>query len=260
MKEYAVGSLSKGRKAKKRKHRGFRRKESLIWTCGIYFVFIALILVFGKGGTSTAVRSHSSQFRLLSNTSNASNASNCSVPTSFPHTFCDEKTIQFGPLYPKDVFSMAELRGGAVVLHVLLMIQTFFGLSMICDAYFENALESICEDLSLTDDVAGATFMAAGGSAPELFTSFMGVFVAVNDIGVGTIVGSAVFNVLFVIALCAFMAPNLALTWWPLCRDCVYYCFSIICLVLVVIDNQVHWYEALILLCCYFLYVTIMKL
>ena len=42
--------------------------------------------------------------------------------------------------------------------------------------------------------------MAAGGSAPELFTSVIGVFIAISDVGIGTIVGSAVFNVLFVIA------------------------------------------------------------
>ena len=40
--------------------------------------------------------------------------------------------------------------------------------------------------------------MAAGGSAPELFTSIIGVFIAFSDVGIGTIVGSAVFNILFV--------------------------------------------------------------
>ena len=40
--------------------------------------------------------------------------------------------------------------------------------------------------------------MAAGGSAPELFTSIIGVFIAQSDVGIGTIVGSAVFNILFV--------------------------------------------------------------
>ena len=60
-------------------------------------------------------------------------------------------------------------------------------------------------------------WMAAGGSAPEFFTSLMGVFVANNDVGFGTIVGSAVFNVLFVIGLCAvFAKQTLDLTWWPL--------------------------------------------
>jgi len=51
--------------------------------------------------------------------------------------------------------------------------------------------------------VSGATFMAAGSSAPELFTAILGVFIAKGDVGTGTIVGSAVFNILFVIGLCS---------------------------------------------------------
>lgn len=55
--------------------------------------------------------------------------------------------------------------------------------------------------------------MAAGGSAPELFTSFIGTF-RMSDVGFGTIVGSAVFNILFVIGMCAVSANEpLALTW-----------------------------------------------
>jgi sodium/potassium/calcium exchanger 2 len=42
--------------------------------------------------------------------------------------------------------------------------------------------------------------MAAGGSAPELFTNLVGTFIARNNVGFGTVIGSAVFNVLFVIA------------------------------------------------------------
>jgi Ca2+/Na+ antiporter len=45
--------------------------------------------------------------------------------------------------------------------------------------------------------------MAAGSSAPELFIAILGVFIAKGDVGTGTIVGSAVFNILFVIGLCA---------------------------------------------------------
>ena len=55
------------------------------------------------------------------------------------------------------------------------------------------------EKYDISDDVAGATLMAAGGSAPELFTSLIGVFFAKSSVGFGTIIGSAVFNVLFVI-------------------------------------------------------------
>lgn len=41
-------------------------------------------------------------------------------------------------------------------------------------------------ELRLSPDVAGATFMAAGSSAPELATVIIGVFFAKDDIGVST--------------------------------------------------------------------------
>uniref|UniRef100_A0AAQ4PLA0 Solute carrier family 24 member 5 n=1 Tax=Gasterosteus aculeatus aculeatus TaxID=481459 RepID=A0AAQ4PLA0_GASAC len=61
--------------------------------------------------------------------------------------------------------------------------------------------------LGLSQDVAGATFMAAGSSAPELVTAFLGVFVTKGDIGVSTIVGSAVYNLLGICAACGLLAP-----------------------------------------------------
>ena len=109
----------------------------------------------------------------------------------------------------------------------------FLALAIVCDEYFVPALEVITEKLSLSDDVAGATFMAAGGSAPELFTSVIGVFIADSNVGIGTIVGSAVFNILFVLGMCAFIvgfdkdengnSTVLNLTWFPLTRDCLFY-------------------------------------
>jgi Ca2+/Na+ antiporter len=51
-------------------------------------------------------------------------------------------------------------------------------------------------DLNLTQDVAGATFMAIATSSPELFVNIIGTFITESDLGVGTVVGSAVFNTL----------------------------------------------------------------
>jgi len=97
-----------------------------------------------------------------------------------------------------------------LVLGVLYM---FLGLSVVCDEFFVPALDIIADKWDLTPDVAGATLMAAGGSAPELFTSFIGTF-RMSDVGFGTIVGSAVFNILFVIGMCAVCANEpLELTW-----------------------------------------------
>lgn len=61
-------------------------------------------------------------------------------------------------------------------------------MAVVCDDFFVPSLEVISEKMQLSEDVAGATFMAAGSSAPELFTSLMGVLQE-TDVGVGTIVG-----------------------------------------------------------------------
>lgn len=63
-----------------------------------------------------------------------------------------------------------------------------------------------CLALNMSADVAGATFMAAATSAPELFVNVIGTFITEGDIGVGTIVGSAVFNILAVAACCGIGA------------------------------------------------------
>ena len=161
--------------------------------------------------------------------------------------------------FPNDPFSKKQKQDGFIIFHCLLMLYMFLGLAKICDDYFEPTLEVLCESLEIKDDVAGATWMAAGGSAPELFTSIIGVFFAKSDIGFGTIVGSAVFNVLAVISVCAYFVPNLPVTGWPLARDSVYYCFGILIIISCVEDQKVYWYEALILLIFYIVYVYIMK-
>ncbi|XP_062937298.1 sodium/potassium/calcium exchanger 2 isoform X2 [Cynocephalus volans] len=162
--------------------------------------------------------------------------------------------------YPKDIFSLEERRKGAIILHVIGMIYMFIALAIVCDEFFVPSLTVITEKLGISDDVAGATFMAAGGSAPELFTSLIGVFIAHSNVGIGTIVGSAVFNILFVIGMCAlFSREILNLTWWPLFRDVSFYIIDLIMLIIFFLDNFIMWWESLLLLTAYFGYVVFMK-
>lgn len=48
------------------------------------------------------------------------------------------------------------------MIHVTVAMFTFLGLAVVCDEYFVASLDRICEELKLSPDVAGATFMAAG--------------------------------------------------------------------------------------------------
>lgn len=164
------------------------------------------------------------------------------------------------PLFPKDLFTKEQRQNGAIILHILGVVYMFVALAIVCDEFFVPALDVIIEKFDIADDVAGATFMAAGGSAPELFTSVIGVFVSFDDVGIGTIVGSAVFNILFVIGMCAIFSKTvLTLTWWPLFRDCFFYSISLITLIIFFRDNHIYWYEALILFSFYIAYVSFMK-
>ncbi|XP_069026470.1 sodium/potassium/calcium exchanger 2-like isoform X3 [Embiotoca jacksoni] len=162
--------------------------------------------------------------------------------------------------YPRDLFTREERRQGAVALHMFGMIYMFIALAIVCDEFFVPALTVITEKLTISDDVAGATFMAAGGSAPELFTSIIGVFISHSNVGIGTIVGSAVFNILFVIGMCAIFSKEiLNLTWWPLFRDVSFYIMDLIMLIIFFLDNIISMWESITLLSAYGAYVIFMK-
>lgn len=113
----------------------------------------------------------------------------------------------------------------------------------------------------MSPDVAGATFMAAGSSAPELATVIIGVFFAKDDIGKGVkicskrliyarflagvsgVIGSAVFNIMFVISVCALCTSTVCyLNWWPLVRDCFFYALAILIMLFTIYDDSITWY------------------
>lgn len=152
-----------------------------------------------------------------------------------------------------------------IFLYILGTLYFFVAIAIVCDELFVPALEEIATMWDMSDDVAGATLMAAGGSAPELATSLIGTFSG-SDVGFGTIVGSAVFNVLFVIACCVLWTPTamapLELTGWPLGRDCIYYACTLIMVSVMFGFNSpgiIEAWEACFLFGLYFGYIIIMK-
>jgi K+-dependent Na+/Ca+ exchanger-like protein len=148
---------------------------------------------------------------------------------------------------------------GSVILYAVLILYSFLGLAIVCDDWFVPALEKISEQLNLSADVAGATFLAAGSSAPELFTSMADTFGPGNNIGLGTIVGSAMFNILIIVAMAAAATTQvLDIDWRPVVRDCGFYSLSILELVVFFDDGQILWWEGLIMTLTYGLYITFM--
>ena len=148
-----------------------------------------------------------------------------------------------------------------IVGYLVGIVYLFLGLAIVCDDFFVGSLEVISDKLHLSEDVAGATFMAAGSSAPELFSSLMSLLSTqtCNEMGIGTIVGSAVFNVLMIIGITAMMAGReVLLDWRPIVRDAGFYSLAIASVMGIVADGVVHWWEGLIATCCYFVYIWFM--
>ena len=148
-----------------------------------------------------------------------------------------------------------------IVGYLVGIVYLFLGLAIVCDDFFVGSLEVISDKLQLSEDVAGATFMAAGSSAPELFSSLMSLLSTqtCNEMGIGTIVGSAVFNVLMIIGITAMMAGHeVHLDWRPIVRDAGFYSLAIASVMGIVADGVVHWWEGLIATCCYFVYIWFM--
>jgi len=150
---------------------------------------------------------------------------------------------------------------GGLIGYFVGVLYLFLGIAIVCDDYFVASLEAISEALGLSDDVAGATFMAAGSSAPELASSLMSLVNAnaSSSIGIGTIVGSAIFNILIIIGITTIsVGDTLILDWKPLVRDCTFYGAAVVGIATTFSGGRVDWWEGGIYVGLYGLYILFM--
>ncbi|KAK3738722.1 hypothetical protein QZH41_018081, partial [Actinostola sp. cb2023] len=161
--------------------------------------------------------------------------------------------------FPPDLLTQDQRFHGGIVLHLIFSLHIFCALTVVCEDFFVSSLNQISQCLGLKPDVAGATFMAVGSSAPTLFIAIVSIFFTEGDIGLGTIVGSTIFNTLFIIALCCIGAgATLHLAWYPVLRDSSVYIVSVVILMISIYDNKVYWYEGLMFVIVYSIYIVIM--
>ena len=146
-----------------------------------------------------------------------------------------------------------------IVWLTVVLLVIFYVMSKIVDEIFIKSLDNIAAFFKLPASVTGATFMAAGTSAPELSTTLFALFlVGANPAtGLGTVVGSAIFQILVVIGFAA-MVKTSYLNWKPVIRDGVMYSISILMLILVINDGVVTFTESLFLVSGYLVYLAVL--
>lgn len=147
-----------------------------------------------------------------------------------------------------------------VVIASLLLLTAFYALAVLTEDYFVPAIDSIAKKWGLSSDASGATLLAMGSSAPEFFTSLIAVLGLVGaghaDVGAGTIVGSALFNVLMIVGVAA-LYKVVELQWKPIARDLGFYIITILLLLWAFWDGKIILPEALVFVATYVVYIFI---
>ncbi len=89
-----------------------------------------------------------------------------------------------------------------ILLCILGLVMTVAGSSLAVDAASEIAVK-----LGMSQRLIGLTIVALGTSLPELVTSVTAAKKGKPDIAIGNIVGSNIFNILFVVGISALIHP-----------------------------------------------------
>ena len=149
----------------------------------------------------------------------------------------------------------------------------FWAQAVVCEERFVPALNVICSRLRIPDDVAGATLMAAGASSPEVFASLVALFVTHSSLGIGTVVGSEIFNHLCICAGSVLSAKGgvLILDKAIVAREASFYLLSLVLLLyFLTLESApesddpggpahivIRWWAGFILVACYGAYVVV---
>lgn len=89
----------------------------------------------------------------------------------------------------------------------ILLLLVGLGLVVLGADWLVNGASSIARRAGISEFVIGLTIVGFGTSCPELVVSLGGAIEGNSDISVGNVVGSNIFNVLFILGLTAMVLP-----------------------------------------------------
>lgn len=89
----------------------------------------------------------------------------------------------------------------------IIMLLVGLGLIVLGADWLVNGASSIARRAGISEFIIGLTIVGFGTSCPELVVSITGAIEGNADISVGNVVGSNIFNVLFILGLTAVICP-----------------------------------------------------
>lgn len=143
----------------------------------------------------------------------------------------------------------------ALIYVVLAIVGLYFGAGLLVDGAREIALS-----WGVSDRVIGVSIVAFGTSVPELATSMIALYRKENDISVGNIIGSNIFNVWAVLGLTSLVTPLPVYDWTEVLADVLISAFFAVLLFLFILPlgrGVITRIKGAILLSLYFIYIFI---
>ena len=143
-----------------------------------------------------------------------------------------------------------------MLLSIVLIVVGLFLLVVGGEALLRGAV-GLATILRLTPSVIGLTVVAAGTSVPELAVSGIAAYQGKPDIAVANVIGSNIFNITFIVGLCALVGP-LAITGNTIKLE--YPVLALVTLLCLVIcqDGVVNWLDAVLCVAVYLGFMTYM--
>eukprot|EP01084_Bolivina_argentea_P284574 487767_1 len=146
------------------------------------------------------------------------------------------------------------------ILLIILAIYYFMILGNIADDYFAIIMADAADTLHVSHNIAGVTFLALGNGAPDISSSVAAIQQGGEQtkLGIGALLGAAVFDPILVSAVIATYAvskpPTVARR--PFVRDCIFLFLAATFVLVITINGTVTIGAAISMVILYLIYVT----
>ena len=150
------------------------------------------------------------------------------------------------------LFSLAS---SSLILQIVLIAASIFVVIKGADALTSGGV-SLARRMNIPQIVIGLTIVAMGTSMPEFCVSFVSAIKGTPDLAVGNIVGSNIFNSLFIVGCAALVVP-MTILHSTVRRDIPFALVSSVMLLMMCLDSTISRLDAAILFLFFVVFMVI---
>lgn len=146
-------------------------------------------------------------------------------------------------------------RIGSISLWVTVFVIGMYVLVKSAD-YFTEYSEKLGASLGISQFIIGITVVAIGTSLPELITSAIAVVRGSTEFVAGNVIGSNIADILLIVGLVAIVSRKLKIEWDIVKIDLPLLFGSALLLALIAMDGEITFFEGLLSLLMFFVYIA----